>query len=599
MDSELRVSVLEVVELDFLKLWREHPGKQRDIINALRQWQREGKALLLSSLPMPTGTGKDRQARVGHGIKVPSENDQDFYQVRLTPVTWHERWVGMNLSRENDGKLSMIFNPKDPIITSWPLTWPSRPDPFVGSVKQYDDLLESIELKVPPAKDGPCLLAAFRPADAVFPANGQSTEGRMHVAMIEHKDDNAKPTQAFQSRHWLSIYTLSMASSEAFRLLMTRNPAQDEALLTSLFNQLESGHVTLQAWSIAAVKSGTRSTVMSARKHLYPTEMPTIPSSWGDQPVGGTFECDSFITPGVGAQLDLAIQQHLTAPRHAIWPLAMDAPEMVMRLPQFVTTKVNTGLTIGMNQTMLISAGQPPSSITAKDGLPADRTVLTFAILNGPEQKTVPSPPPTDDPFSHPANRPLKTPIEIAAWVTEVPLSEKEQWTRSIGTEQSADMEKRLADGTDRLETLALVNTTSGRPSSQMLTEEVMEVTECHPAENNGENGPFNRIRPTAYNLHPTGTQWKVNLSLFADQITLNYLFSHDVAHPIQPTLAEMIDRFYPKQQNAPEMRKFQQKWQGKIVLEPDVCRLVEVRVVDHPAGQRLHLLWLRSRTAQ
>ena len=594
--GDLRVSVLRVEGDDFLKLWRAERADDRAVVETLMRWKEEGRAEVVSEVAWLEEEAADKEVRVGRSIEVPTEHDQDLRRGILTPATMEERWVGSILKVEEE-RMSLNFYPTDPEKTQWPVTWPSTPDPFVESVEQFDEWEESVKTAAVGAESGPLVVAAFPPADAVFPGAAGRQDGKMDlVVAVPIGREAARDEALLVQGHTMTVYTLSVDSGEAFELLMDRDPARDGELLDSLLERAAGGGVTLRNWMTTAVGSERRAKVVTGRRHQYPTEMPTIPSGWNDRLVGSTLEVD----PQIGGDAIIEFEQHLTAPRTAVWQVALDAPEMVMIQPQFVTMRVATALPMGANEVVLISAEQPTKGITGADGLAAGQTLLVFAEASGPENKESAVPLSKNDPFGGPDKEEVEEALEIIAWVVAVPMSEAAFWRRSVGADVERDLAARFAEGTARIETLSMVKAMNGgRLAELSLTEAVLEVTECHRADNNGREGPFNRIRPTSLDRYEIGAQWEVKAAAFADQITVDYQLGHDVAMPIQPTLAEMIDGFYPKQDEVPGIRTFQEEWKGKVVLTSGARRLVEVRVVAHPEGERLHLLWMQARVVE
>ena len=608
----IHTQVLSVGERAFLELWRDSGSDPQAVCNELLKWRDDGRAKVVSDIAATLDAEGKGSHRIGEAIQLPTEWDQELDEVRETPILFEEAWVGTRL--DLNGKHFLLkYWPEKPVATSWPLTWPIRPDPCVGWMEQYDEWLESVESRRDPSAAEPALLAAFRSANAVFPAAPKSGEPQLQIVLVlpgtKAKAEGATPREPEMPAGTLSVYMISMGSNEALRWLVKRNSSPvdtDAKMLGYLLRQVDANKAHLRSLGVARLRSGSRTTIESARQHLYPTEMHTIPSTWNNRPVGFRLEVDPTVYGNGDAELHLAVEQHLIPPRRQVWPVALDAPEMVMWQPQFVATQSSTSLWLATDQVSLIALTRVPDVLTCDDEPTLDQAVATFVEWHpDPVEAATDQPnPPVEDPFDftppakpdHPVRK-----IELGAFVVETRLGEEPTWRPKIGKAlQEPTLQKlndQIAQGTARLEALAMIQTTSGQRCIHAIVEEMVQITEFHPADD--VLGDFLRLRPTTTNMVPAGVQLEVDPFIdpyFKPGFSLIYKLRHDLQRPAQPNLPAMIMAYYNDDRYVP-LHRDEAVWQGRTWVEDGTTQLVRTRVDQGPDGEkRLHLLFISGR---
>jgi hypothetical protein len=210
-----------------------------------------------------------------------------------------------------------------------------------GWMDWYDRFEQEIIAEFAFRDDSPHLVAMLSPADQTW---GAERQGRwLDVTVMQQKQGGLKPALQPQPasdplapadpfapagtfapsvrsplQPPLLILGIALNHDKAQALLATRQPEKDEMLLRELVARVKRGEARVQTCVLSAhEKAGVRRTLVSARQHVYPTEMPSIPSAWADQPVGTSFEQED---------MTFALTQDLAPPARTEWKLARDVP---------------------------------------------------------------------------------------------------------------------------------------------------------------------------------------------------------------------------------------------------------------------------------
>jgi hypothetical protein len=610
---DMRHSVVRVPERDFLELWLK-PSTDDQIDAALWDWVKTRKATLLSDIESSVETRKPTSLTQGRRIFLPTENDQGYEDLVLTPTDFGEQLIGTTLKFDCDSRLlydaglifrsdwQVDFRPAAPAISQWPVTWPENPAKRIGWYDRQDVFIERVVTSTAWCLGGRSVLAIMRPADAVFPA-GDSLSGAGHLDVmltrVRPGEGLADHTVEGQERPptgsgTVSVISISLESREALALLLNRDPATDADLLEALLKRVADGSATLCGFTSTAVVLDQRVELESARRHSYPTEMPTIPSAWQERSVG----TELTVEVGKESVMNLALEQHLVPPRDGTWQVALDAPEMILRQPQFVSFTTRSQLPLPDSSTVLQSALHIPACLSGTDGVLAGRTILTFTKQRSLKDL---APRPKAEGgglfmLFGDALDPLI--IEVTALILEVPATEEDHWkgqtTDLFQANHHEEVLRRIADGSATIKGLA-VGAFGLAECSFGIAEDVVEVSECEPDYRQTPG----RLRPTGLNQIRVGTVFSGSISRTDDdKKILSYKLVHHPERPALPTLQEMItfskahrDRGLPPAQISME------DWEGEFTLIPDQMTLLKVQRPPGKDGQaRLHLLFMRSR---
>lgn len=546
-EVNLRQWVIRAPEQEVIDLLTG-PKKRSDaeLATALQESVKQGRAQVVSDLGTLAKTGQRASVQEGRCFWLPSELDQGFDFLHMTPESFTEQWTGTKLEYSLEATVANVyhrlsatwnarFSPRDPISLQWPTSWlriydheNQRPSgKAIHGWLDWRDMFEETfigEIHFPKTESGPVLLTVLPPADQLWPGD---RPGRWldvffaeAVGLKEGKKPSASP-DASPANPRLALYAIGIGSQEALALTAGRDPGQDEALLQSLLARVREGRAVMRLCTVAN-QSSTHWTQTSARLHDYPTEMPSIPSAWDTRPVGTNLVVDeNWIT----------LTQDLAPPARTVWPLAGDMPEAVMWEPRFRGLTITGAVGDTEPGTRLVSLAQVPP-VMRGNGMPEDETILLFTRRDaGP-------------PRPEPASRPPVYELEIL--VAEVPAAEESAWQVADPNAWHESDDRRFQTLLDRVKggqspLIAHLRMKPGLDQNTKisLVEEYMTATEFDPPEPESPQ----RMRPTALETLPVGSTWEVSFvaSEESPDWSLDMTFSQSTARPVEPNLAEML----------------------------------------------------------
>ncbi|MCP5557954.1 MAG: hypothetical protein H7A55_09405 [Verrucomicrobiaceae bacterium] len=604
---EVRHAVIRVPEADFLSLWLK-PATDDEIDANLWEWVNKGKATLISDIETSTETRKPLVVTHGRHLLLPSENAQAYDELVLIPTAFEEVLVGTELKYLADSRLlydaglvfrsdwQVSFNPAAPVVARWPVTWPRNPAQRMGWYDRPDKLIERVTTSTAWNLGGRAVLAVMRPADAVFPAaEAAPTRGFLDVMLTRVQPGDGIGEHTVEGRDRpptgsgsVAVISITLDSQEALRLLLERDPAADADLLEALLGRVAKGSAVLSGFTSAAAMLDQRVELESGRRHAFPTEMPTIPSAWDERLVG----TELTVEVSKEATMELSLAQDLAPPRHAVWQVALDAPQMIMREPQFVSLTTRTRLPLPDCSTVLQSALHIPDCLGGQDGVRAQQTVLTFTKHRKLKKM---EPEPATEPgglFFDFGHLPELSLIEVTAIVLEVPGTEEDRWkgesTDLFKADLQAEVLRRVADGSAKIAALAVGAFGQGEGSFG-VAEDFVEVTEFEPDYRETPG----RLRPTALETFPVGTVFSGSIKHEDDQNLFSYKLVHHLARPVMPNLAQMIDYAKAHQdQWVPAAQIDKEDWEGEQRLVMDKMTLLKMQRTQ---TDKLHLLLMRA----
>jgi hypothetical protein len=315
--------------------------------------------------------------------------------------------------------------------------------------------------------------------------------------------------------------------------------------------------------------SGVRALLESGRRHLFPSEMPTIPSAWEERLVGTKLESDFAFPVG----MNVGFVHHPGLPRWAEWKCAVDAPQMIMRQPQFFVQSLQTKLPALNGAVTMVAAMRTPESVTAPgdDAAPAE-TLLLFARLDL-------AAPGRDRPGGDVNGLAAISRCEVETVIFDVPAAEKAAWAGvAEGTESQSRYEllrQRVKDGGAKIANHVTMAIQPGIRATLTSAEDVAHVTEGEPdyLEVPG------RFRPTAIERQAVGVSWEVGILPHPaedgqpPQFDLTQFLRFDTEPSRHATLPEMI-AFAEKGHTShglPPLERFQETWKSlDAAMSPD-----------------------------
>jgi hypothetical protein len=569
-----------------------------------------------------------------------TENDQLFEKALLVPSHWDNVFVGTSCQGEfrmpkrvgqgqfADFTWDASYSPRDEEDVPWPVWWPPNPAKEPNWYQQKDFFCEKVTTgsSVPVGRHR--ILAVMRSADELEPdplrietldiilLHVSPDAARMVTPPVTPKRAEAKadPPNPFaaaapSASPWqarFTVFTFGVGDREAVALLSRTGPHRDKKLLEHLLKESAAYRAPLRDFLAVNTRSGQRATVESARWYSYPTEMPTIPSAWGEYPSGTRMEIDPLFPRSV----TFAFEYHPVPPRRAEWRCALDTPDLFMWQPQFIVRRINSAMECGADGVALIGAMRTADCNLGVSGLSGNETLVSMLRLddNIPLPKVAP-----------PGGDPDYARLELEAIVFDVPATEAASWTAPASEKErapAADDSQRFATLLERVDDKQVkiaahvavgASVGNGYINRAHRVSAVELVKTVAVIENN--DSPI-RYRPTAVEETEVGTTLEVdpavdpNIALTkAKLIDVSYTLKHDVAMPQQPDYRDMIASLDEKKnpsRRPPPAIFFQEIWKGDATVNVGGTQFIGART---PPGEkmkdRLHVAFLRVRVVQ
>ncbi|MFN0078496.1 MAG: hypothetical protein ACKVY0_18720 [Prosthecobacter sp.] len=578
--SVIRQTIYRVPEMAMIGWLLDGATSDAAVVKRLQDAVGGGSVSVVSSLISAATPDVRIKAHAGSESWLPSEMDTNYDLLYQLPASFETVLSGTRLEFQVAAAEVMFnssFAQRAPLAVKWPTSWlhvydreNNKPTgkAIHGWMDWYDRFEQEIIAEVAFHDDSPHLVAMLPPPDQTW---GAQRQGRwLNVTVMQQLQGGLKPALQPQPasdpfapadpfvpsgpfvpsvRSSLQppcrlLLGISLDSGAAQALLAARQPEQDEKLLRELVARVKRGAARVQTCVLSAnEKSGVRRTLVSARQHVYPTEMPSIPSAWEMRPVGTRVELD-------GAGMDL--RQDLAPPARTEWKLARDVPQAIMWEPRFRTLSLNSAATGFVSPgTRLCAVASIPAVVSGGD-LPEHDTVLLFTHqpANG---TTVATKNPTPD-------------FEIEALIFEIPASDAEDWQAVTTDDFTAFTQQRLRQGTAKLQSHALLRLQGSTRGTLQVTEEYMTATEFDPPE---AEGPF-RMRPTALETLPVGLQFEVEVAEESGHsASLSIHLKHSTAKPIEPGLEETLKIAASGHERYPGAKHEFEEWRGDALLSP------------------------------
>ncbi len=548
--TTLQQTIYRVPELDMVEWLLKDAHDDAAVIHHLEEALAAGQASIVSSATLVMAPGARWEAQVGTEHWVPTEIDQNFDLLYMTPVSFMPVLQGTRLALKQDGVItggSSTYAPRAPLAVKWPTSWLRVRDEkgvhskaIHGWMDWYDRFEEQLEGKISFRSAAPHLVAMMPPADQVW--GTERKERWLDVTVMQQPDWTAEPApKASETTPRRLFIGIALDTDAAHALLATRKPEQDEApLLRELLARARDGKARVMTCSLAAHETARRSQT-SARLHAYPTEMPSIPSAWNEIPVGTQLEMDEDL---------VALTQHLAPPARTEWKLARDMPEAIMWEPRFRTLSMGTtAIVLAMPGTHLLTAADTPALMASAD-LPAHETVLLFSHLDSSTE----TPAATGYDF------------EIDALIFEVSAQDAAAW-QGVKTDDFENFsQQQVKSGRAKLLSLSLLRTRPSQSVRLSVIEEYQTATEFDPPT---PEAPF-RMRPTALETLPVGLQIEGDLMEDPDgNVRLNVKLQHSTAKPIEPGLEETLRISADKKAKFPGAKHELDQWTETLLLTP------------------------------
>ncbi len=391
--------------------------------------------------------------------------------------------------------------------------------------------------------DSPHLVAMLPPADQTWGAERQGRWLDVTVAQrVSDQDTPPKTPEPVLPPERLLVLGIAVDNVTAQTLLGTR--PQDEMLMRVLVVRAKLGKARVVTCLLSAnEKAGVRRSLLSARWHAYPTEMPSIPSAWEERPVGTSFENE-------GA--DFALTQDLAPPARTEWKLARDVPEAIMWEPRFRKLSIHSAAAgFAFPGTHLCAVTDIPAVLSGGD-LPEHETVFLFT--HRPADGTTPAKKTTPPDF------------EVEALIFEIPASDADDWQALTTDDFTAFTHQRLKQGTAKLQSHTLLRVQAGTRGNLQVAEEYMTATEFDPPE---AEGPF-RMRPTALETLPVGLHFEVEVAEESGHsASLSINLKHSTTKPIEPGLEETLKIAASGKEDYPGAKHEFEEWTGDALRSP------------------------------
>jgi hypothetical protein len=574
---EVQQTIYRVPEMDMIEWLMVGSPSDAVLVQRLQDAVTTGRASIVSRLTSSAVHGIRTQAQVGSEYWLPQEMSPNYDLLYQLPASFETVLAGTRLEfcSSNGGFVwNSSFAPRAPVAVKWPTSWLHVHDrktykptgkAIHGWMDWYDRFAQEIIGEIAFSDASPHLVAMMPPADQTWGAERQGRWLDVTVAQTNGESkplprppqpysDPSAPADPFAragpfapgklppSQPPLLVLGIALDHGKAQALLATRQPEKDEVLLRELVARVQRGEARVVTCVLSANQINRRAQT-SARRHAYPTEMPSIPSAWDERPVGTSFEHEG---------VDLALTQDLGPPARTEWKLARDVPEAIMWEPRFRKLSIHSSAVgFAFPGTHLCAVTDIPAVMSGGD-LPEHETVFLFIHRPADGTKAAKKATPTD--------------FEVEALIFEIPASDAEDWQAVTTDEFHAFTQQRLTQGTAKLQSHTLLRMHAGTRGTLQVAEEYMTATEFDPPE---AEGPF-RMRPTALETLPVGLQFEADVAEESPGVALLIVnLKHSTAKPIEPGLEETLKIASSGKEDYPGAKHEFEEWRGDALLSP------------------------------
>ncbi|MDZ4404600.1 MAG: hypothetical protein U1A53_18160 [Prosthecobacter sp.] len=576
---EIQQTIYRVPEMDMIEWLMDGTPSDAVLVKRMQDAVTTGRASVVSRLTSSAVHGIRTQAQAGSEWWLPSEMCPNYDLLYQLPASFETALSGTRLEFQVAAAEIMFkssFAQRAPLAVKWPTSWlhvydrkTSKPTgkAIHGWMDWHDRFEQEIIAEVAFRDDSPHLVAMLPPADQTW---GAERTGRwLDVTVLQQMQGETKPAPRSQPspdllapadpfappgpfspsarsplQPPLLVLGIALDHDQAQALLATRQPEKDETLLRELVARVRRGEAHVVTCVLSAhEKGGVRRRLVSARQHVYPTEMPSIPSAWAMMPVGTRVELD-------GAGMDL--RQDLAPPARTEWKLARDVPQAIMWEPRFRTLSIRSAAAgYASPGTHLCAVTDIPAVMSGGD-LPEHETVFLFTHR------------PADGTTA--AKKAIPSDFEVEALIFEIPASDAEDWQAVTTDEFAAFTQQRLKQGTAKLQSHSLLRVQAGIRGTLQVAEEYMTATEFDPPE---PQAPF-RMRPTALETLHVGLQFEVEVAEESGHsASLSIHLKHSTAKPIEPGLEQTLKIAASGHERYPGAKHEFEEWRGDALRSP------------------------------
>lgn len=594
---EVRQVVIRAPEMEVIGLVTGFKKTDAEVAAQLWQSVKEGRASVVSDVTSAANDHRSLSVSSGRHVWLPSELDQDFDRLYMTPIGYEEHFIGTSLECllvsaspfAFDGRVQAEwktgYSPRRPLTVKWPTSWlniwenDKATDKLVHGWLDWRDLFEEkITGSVWFGGGDPAIIAILPPADQLWPGGRKGRWLDVFLAQVTkpgwQKVQPSEPAAQSPAVTRMMLFGIGVDAKEALAIMAAREPKEDAALLQKLLARVRRGDARMHLCAGSANDPTGERELLSARLHNFPTEMPSIPSSWDYQPVGTHWYMDDDA---------LSLRQDLAPPARTEWPLAADVPEAIMWQPRFRGMKIETvrSTTSGTHLLSLLHIPKVMHSV----GIPAHESVLIFAQHEG-----------ASPPDATPPNRDY----EAEMIVFELPAKEKSAWQPTDVNRQEPDNKRfqalidRVKSGSAAIAAHVVLHIHAGSRATASITEDYMTATEFDPPEKIGSP----RMRPTALEMLPVGSRWEVDVhdpQVGGSALSLTHTFHHSTAKPIEPSLQDTLAIAATKKVEYPgAVHPFESWSDADLKLTPGQPRCLGTRKPPGIQGDVLHVAFVR-----